>query len=404
MSILTLIDGKTPQELGDFFKNSLDEFVKEKIQATINQLLQGEIEDFLTEALRDQTFDIRNGFYKRHLKTSYGSIEVSVPRDRLNLFETKLIQPYKQTTADLEYMVQTLYLRGMTHREIVSYLDETIGLSMSKQSTGKMVRKILSTALEFKERKLPKCVAIFMDGTYVPLKRKYSSDYSSEVNEECVMVIMGITDKGHKEILDFITVPNEGSHSWKDFLMSLKERGIGNPKLFITDGLQGMPNAIKEVFPKAKHQRCLVHIQRNISQNVRVKDRTEITSDFKKVYNQETVDETNSKFKEFVDKWKITYPRLINRIVETPGLFTYLEFPKQMWKYIMTSNAIESFNAELKRYSNRRILFNSESNSIIVLTGCISDYNQSVKNKKEKYLSELTEEEKYNLGFDLLAD
>lgn len=70
----------------------------------------------------------------------------------------------------------------------------------------------------------------------------------------------------------------------------------------------------------------------------------------------------------------------------------------------MTSNAIESFNAELKRYSNRRILFNSESNSIIVLTGCISDYNQSVKNKKEKYLSELTEEEKYNLGFDLLAD
>ena len=261
MSILTLIDGKTPQELGDFFKNSLDEFVKEKIQATINQLLQGEIEDFLTEALRDQTFDIRNGYYKRHLKTSYGSIEVSVPRDRLNLFETKLIQPYKQTTADLEYMVQTLYLRGMTHREIVSYLDETIGLSMSKQSTGKMVRKILSTALEFKERKLPKCVAIFMDGTYVPLKRKYSSDYSSEVNEECVMVIMGITDKGHKEILDFITVPNEGSHSWKDFLMSLKERGIGNPKLFITDGLQGMPNAIKEVFPKAKHQRCLVHIQ-----------------------------------------------------------------------------------------------------------------------------------------------
>ncbi len=70
----------------------------------------------------------------------------------------------------------------------------------------------------------------------------------------------------------------------------------------------------------------------------------------------------------------------------------------------MTSNAIESFNAELQRYSNRRILFNSETNQIIVLTGCISDYNQSAKKKKEKYLTELTEEEKYNLGFDLLAD
>ena len=70
----------------------------------------------------------------------------------------------------------------------------------------------------------------------------------------------------------------------------------------------------------------------------------------------------------------------------------------------MTSNAIESFNAELQRYSNRRILFNNESNQIVVLTGCISDYNQSAKKKKEKYLQKLTEEEKFNLGFDLLAD
>lgn len=403
MSILTLIDGKSSEELGEFFKSSINEFVKEKLQETINQLMQGEIEDFLTEALRNETLDIRNGYYKRHLKTRYGSIEVSVPRDRLNLFETKLIQPYKQTTKDLEYVVQTLYLRGMTHREIVSYLDETMGVNLSKESSARMVRKILSTALEFKERKLPKCVAIFMDGTYVPLKRRYAS-YSTEVTNECVMVIMGITDKGSKEILDFVTVPNEGSHSWKDFLKSLKERGIGNPKIFITDGLQGMPEAISEVFPNTKHQRCLVHIQRNISQNVRVKDRKEIIEDFKKVYNEETINQTKEQFNSFVNKWKITYPRLIQRIIETPGLFTYLDFPNVMWKSIMTSNVIESFNAELQRYSNRRILFNNESNQIVVLTGCISDYNQSAKKKKEKYLQELTEEEKINLGFDLLAD
>lgn len=403
MSILTLIDGKSSEELGDFLKSSINEFVKEKLQETINQLMLGEIEDFLTEALRNQTFDIRNGYYKRHLKTRYGSIEVSVPRDRLNLFETKIIQPYKQTTKDLEYVVQTLYLRGMTHREIVSYLDETLGVNLSRESSARMVRKILSTALEFKQRKLPKCVAIFMDGTYVPLKRRYSS-YSTEVSKECVMVIMGITDKGNKEILDFVTVPNEGSHSWKDFLESLKERGIGDPKIFITDGLQGMPEAIASVFPNAKHQRCLVHIQRNISQNVRVKDRKEITEDFKRVYNKETVQETKDEFEIFVKKWSITYPRLINKIVQTQGLFSYLDFPTVMWKSLMTSNAIESFNAELQRYSERRILFNNEANEIVVLTGCISDYNQSAKKKKEKYLPELTEEEKYNLGFDLLAD
>lgn len=403
MSILTLIDGKSSAELGDLLKDSINSFVKEKLTETINDLLQGEIEDFLTDALRDRTFDIRNGYYKRHLKTRYGSIEVKVPRDRLNLFETKLIQPYKQTTADLEYVIQTLYLRGMTHREIVSYLDETVGIDVSKGTTSKIVRKILSTAMEFKERQLPKCVAIFMDGTYVPIKRKYSGRYD-EVSDECVMVIMGITDKGCKEILDFVTVPNEGSHSWKEFLMTLKQRGIGEPKIFITDGLQGMPEAISEVFPTAKHQRCIVHIQRNIANNVRVNDRKDITADFKEVYNKNTTEETKKAFDAFIEKWKITYPRLMNRLLTTPGLFTYLNFPNPMWKYIMTSNAIESFNAELKRYSNRRILFNNETNAVIVLTGCISDYNQSSRKRREKYLSELTEEEKDELGFDLLSE
>lgn len=401
MSILSLIEDKNPQEIGDLIKTSLNDFIKDKIQESLNELLQGEIESFLTDAIRDQTFDIRNGYYKRHLKTKYGSIEVKVPRDRLNLFETKLIQPYKQTTADLEFMIQTLYLRGMSQQEVVTYLDEVMGIDMSKETIGKIVRKTLSSALEFKKRQLPKCVAIFLDGTYVPLKRKYSG-MAGSVIDECVEVVLGITASGTKEILDFITVPNEGSHSWESFLESLKKRGIGNPKIFITDGLQGMPEAIKKVFPDAKHQRCLVHIQRNISQNVRVKDRTEICNDFKEVYNQETAESTMDKFDLFVKKWQITYPRLLQRIVSTPGLFTYLDFPKAMWQSIRTSNAIESFNSDLKRHSSHRILFNSESNEIIVLTSCIADYNYACSKKKEKYIAELTEEERYQLGFDIL--
>lgn len=401
MSILALIKEKTPEEIGFLVKTSLDNFVKEKIEETVNDLLQGEIESFLTDALRDQTFDIKNGYYKRHLKTKFGSIEVKVPRDRLNLFETKLIQPYKRTTQDLEFIVQSLYLKGMSQNEVVDYLDKTMGIELSRETIGKMVRKVLHTAIEFKNRKLPNCVIIFMDGTHVPLKRKYSN-FREEVYDECIEVIIGVTASGHKEVLDFITVPNEGSHSWEDFLNNLKARGIGNPKLFITDGLQGMPEAIKSVFPEAKHQRCLVHIQRNISQNVRVKDRTEICNDFKDVYNQETPEEVKTKFEAFTEKWSITYPHLINKVINTPGLFSYLDFPKAMWQSIKTSNAIESFNSMLQRHSDHRILFNSESNEIIVLTSCIAEYNNSCLKKKEKYIGELSEEERYQLGFDIM--
>ena len=402
MSILALIDGKNPEELGTLVKSSLDDFVREKIEETVNTLLLGEIEDFLTDALREQTFDIRNGYYKRHLKTKYGSISVNVPRDRLNLFETKIIQPYKQTVNDLEYIVQSLYLRGLSQNEIVKYLDESMGIDLSRESIGKMVRKIIASALEFKKRKLPKCVAIFLDGTHVPLKRKYARCGES-VSDECIEVVMGITEKGVKEILDFVTVSNEGSNTWKEVLYSLKERGIGDPKIFITDGLMGMPEAIKEAFPHAKHQRCLVHIQRNISQHVRVKDRTEICDDFKKVYDQETPGKTRQEFENFIKKWEITYPHLIRIIASTPGLFTYLESSICMWKSIRTTNYIESFNAKLQRSTEHRILFNSETNEIIVLTACIADYNSEARKKKEKYIAELSEEERYQLGFEIVA-
>ncbi len=201
----------------------------------------------------------------------------------------------------MEYVIQSLYLRGLSQNEIVKYLDEAMGIDLSRESIGKMARKILSSALEFKKRKLPKCVAIFLDGTHVPLKRKYAR-YGDTVIDECVEVVMGITDQDVKEKLDFVTVSNEGAHSWKEFLHSLKERGIGNPKIFVTDGLIGMPEVIKEVFPGAKHQRCLVHIQRNISQNVRVKDRTEICNDFKGVYSKDAKEATLREFDNFIKK------------------------------------------------------------------------------------------------------
>lgn len=157
------------------------------------------------------------------------------------------------------------------------------------------------------------------------------------------------------------------------------------------------------MFPNAKHQRCLVHIQRNISQHVRVKDRTEICDDFKKVYDQQTSEKTYEEFENFIAKWQVTYPHLIKKVASTSGLFSYLDFPICMWKAIRTTNYIESFNSKLQRHADHRILFNSETNEMIVLTSCIEDYNNEAKKKKEKYIAELSEEERFQLGFEIIA-
>lgn len=135
-------------------------------------------------------------------------------------------------------------------------------------------------------------------------------------------------------------MPNEGADSWEISLNDLKSRGIGNPKLFSTDGLNGHDLAIHSIFLDTKHQRCVVHLQRNIMVGVRYNDRKEICSDFKQVYAQETYQLAMDELDKFIDKWSPSYPKICRSLLETPDMFTFYDFPLASHQYIRTSNAI----------------------------------------------------------------
>lgn len=163
-------------------------------------------------------------------------------------------------------MIQRLYVRGMTEREIVDEISDDFGVTLSKETIRKTVNKVLKDAIDFNKRVIPNCPIVFLDGTHVPIKRKY--DGTAKVEKECIMVALGITKEGEKVILGFYFTPNKGSWAWDDVLKDLKSRGLYSPSLFVTDGLQGMPKAIHRTFPKVKHQLCLVHETRTICRDV----------------------------------------------------------------------------------------------------------------------------------------
>ena len=200
---------------------------------------------------------------------------------------------------------------------------------------------ITKGAEEFRSRPLPECVIVFMDGTYVPLRRRYGD--TSSVAKECVEVAIGVTKDGRRQVLDFRSAPQEGAGNWSEFLESIKTRGIGSPKLFVTDGLQGMPEAIAKWFPESKRQLCLVHVQRNLSQATRMRDRKEMMDDFKAVYTKGSRKECDEAFEAFASKWSKPYPKLVSSLLgKADSMFRFYEFPKAMWKSIYTSNAAES--------------------------------------------------------------
>ena len=388
----------SPEEAASMVKDDLNSFVRSELERAINEALDGEIEDFLLEASSERGERIyRNGYYERVLKTSFGPLSLRVPRDRISLFKTEMLRPYQRSTGDLEYLVQRLYLEGLTLSEISEHLASGSSTEFSRESIRKLIAKLAKEAEEFRSRALPECVAVFMDGTYVPLKRSYGG--SSSVSKECIEVAVGMTKDGRRQVLGFRAVPQEGSGNWSDFLESLKERGVGDPKLFVTDGLQGMPEAIAKSFPDAKHQLCLVHVQRNVSQAVRIRDRKEICDDFKAVYSKGSRGECDEAFSEFVSKWSKPYPKLMLSLVERrDSMFRFYDFPEAMWRSIYTSNAIESLNSIIKRKTRARIQYNSEDSALIVLTKVCEDYNRQAR--PARFMLELSEEERASMGFE----
>ena len=395
MNILSLIDGMSEDEIGKMIVGEMNSFICEKAQTLLDGLMKNEIIDYFADALNATEGNFRNGYYSRTLNTVYGPLTLRVPRDRIGQFKTEFFVPYKRTTDNICEMIQRLYVRGMTEREIVDEINDDFGTSLSRETVRTTVNKVLKDALDFNRRIIPNCPIVFLDGTYVPIERRYEG--TAKVEKECVMVALGITEEGEKVVLGFYFAPNEGAWSWDDVLADLKSRGLYSVSLFVTDGLQGMPEAIHRNYPKAKHQLCLVHETRTICRDVRKSDRKAVSGDFKDVYSAKDRAEAESRLSDFESKWEKTYPNMVRKLRKQIDLFTFMDYPKLLWKSIYTSNAIEGFNSKLKRLTGKRILMNSEDNAVITIVSCCADYNKNAGKIRLRKFNDMSDEEKNSL-------
>ncbi|MCI5669944.1 MAG: IS256 family transposase [Bacilli bacterium] len=395
MNILSLIDGMSEDEIGKMIVGEMNSFICEKAQTLLDGLMKNEIIDYFADASNATEGNFRNGYYSRTLNTVYGPLTLRVPRDRIGQFKTEFFVPYKRTTDNICEMIQRLYVRGMTEREIVDEINDDFGTSLSRETVRTTVNKVLKDALDFNRRIIPNCPIVFLDGTYVPIKRRYEG--TAKVEKECVMVALGITEEGEKVVLGFYFAPNEGAWSWDDVLADLKSRGLYSVSLFVTDGLQGMPEAIHRNDPKAKHQLCLVHETRTICRDVRKSDRKAVSGDFKDVYSAKDRAEAESRLSDFESKWEKTYPNMVRKLRKQIDLFTFMDYPKLLWKSIYTSNAIEGFNSKLKRLTRKRILMNSEDNAVITIVSCCADYNKNAGKIRLRKFNDMSDEEKNSL-------
>ena len=367
-------------------KGDLDELFRCHLELAVNSLLQAELTAFLDYEKYDRagfnSGNSRNGNYSRSFRTEYGELNLVIPRDRNGKFSQQTLPAYKRTNDSLETTIIQLFQKGITMSEISELIEKMYGHHYTPQTISNMTKIVSEDIIAFKERSLEsRYSVIFMDATHIPLKRQ-------TVSKEAVYIVIGIRLDGTKEVLGFSLAPIESAYVWKEILQDLKDRGLKEVLLVVTDGLSGINDSIHSIYPNAQFQQCCVHISRNIAHKVRVSDRQEICSDFKLVYQASSKEEANNQIRFMIDKWKKQYPRVV-KLLMNPAILTFYNFPPSIRRTIYSTNLIEGFNKQLKKYTKRKEQFPNEESLERFLVSQFNNYNQKFLCRVHKGFKEI---------------
>ena len=330
-------------------KDDLRELVRKTVQDTINALLEEEADEMVGAEKYERTAEreaYRSGHYRRKLVTTSGEVVLDVPKLRGATFQTAVIERCRRRETSVEEAIIEMYLAGVSTRRIEDVSEILWGAGVSAGTVSNLNEKAYKSVEEWRSRPLAgKYPYVFVDGIY--LKRSWGGSYENV----SVMVAIGVSGDGRREIIGCSEGFTESKESWKEFLLWLKERGLEGVRMVTGDKCQGMVGALEEVFPQAKYQRCTVHFYRNVFGKVPKQKRALVAKMLKAIHAQESLEASAAKAEEIASKLEEMKLKEAAKVVREGHLetLTYTQFPLQHWTRIRTNNAIERLNREIRR-------------------------------------------------------
>lgn len=342
-----IIDQYKPGSVED-----MNDAMKDIFGPLFEGLLKGEMDHHLGYDSNDkgpkETENRRNGYGEKTLKTSYGEVPIEVPRDRDGTFEPQIVPKRKKDVSEIENKVLAMYARGMSQRDISSTIEDIYGFAVSHEMISDITDAILPEVEEWRNRPLKKCYAfLFVDCMYVTMR----SDY--EAKETAVYSILGYDLTGQKEILGLWLNPTESKNYWMQVFDEIKARGVEDVFFISMDGVSGLEDGAKAIFPKVIVQRCIVHLIRNSIKYVPTKDYKKYTTDLKRVYGAANLKAGRAAFDTFCENWK-QYPGAVDvwkrNFHHVEQLYDY---GSAVRKIMYTTNAIESVNSSFRKVTKK---------------------------------------------------
>jgi putative transposase len=301
----------------------------------------------------------RNGRSQKTVQGDLGEVTLSTPRDRDGTFEPQIIEKHQRRVPGFDEKILALYAKGMTTRDIQEIVRELYGVDVSATLISAITEDLDAEVSAWRTRPLAAVWPIvYFDGITVHVRGA-----NGRVSQHTIYVALGVNLEGHKELLGLWLGESEGAKFWLSCLTDLRNRGLRDIFVACIDGLSGFADAIRAAYPQTSVQLCIVHLVRAALRYVSTADSQQVARDLKKIYQAATVLEAEAALEEFAQAWDAKYPTIAKQWrAKWADIITLFDFPPAIRRAIYTTNAIESVNSVIRKFTrNRKIYPNEES-------------------------------------------
>lgn len=348
------------------FSDPLTEVLRNGARALLVQAVEAEVSALLDSHADKRTAEgrhrlVRHGHLpEREIMTGIGPVAVRCPRvrdrggagsERIS-FSSAILPPYARRTKSLEVLIPILYLKGISTGDFEPALSALLGKDasgLSASTIGRLKEAWSDEHLRWSKRDLSakRYVYFWVDGIHVQARLEDAA--------QCLLVIVGATPEGKKELVGLIDGVRESAQSWRELLLDLKRRGLAiAPELAIADGALGFWQAVEEVWPTTRGQRCWVHKTANVLNKLPKSQQPKAKRALQEIWMAETKKDALAAFDVFVETWNVKYDKAVECLTkDRDALLAFYDFPAEHWKHLRTSNVIESAFATVRHRTVR---------------------------------------------------
>ena len=365
-------------DIQELFKETIAEFMENGLDAELDEELGYSRYDYKNK----DTDNSRNGHSSKTLKTSFGELDIDVPRDRKGEFDPVILKKNQTSiNQDVEEKILSMYAKGMTTSDIETHIRDIYGLQISDTTISRITDKILPIAKEWQQRPLePIYAVVFLDAIHYHVRSE------GQIVKKAVYIAIGINLDGKKDVLGMWVGENESAKYWASVLNGLRNRGVEDIFIACTDNLTGFDAAIEAVFPQTEIQNCIIHQLRNSSKYVSYKDIKALMADLKAVYA--AVDEASAldALDIFAETWDKKYPKISKSWRENwVNLSTYFKYPVEVRRLIYTTNTIEGFNRQLRKVTKSKAVFPTDDSLFKMLYLAMIDITKKWTGRRQDW-------------------